>query len=147
MGDKAIASKLEKLRLEQQEAGDEDREEDGDEDEEEEFGEPFRPLNKFEIYRMRALQKIDQVRAETIEVEYEKERVALEAKYIALRQPLVDDRAQILAGTKAVPQEDDEETAGLPGEKIARPGSHRTHHTEPRPPALPCPALPLPLSH
>ena len=123
MADK-LSKKLEKIRLAALNAAeDEENEEneEGEDEEDEEFeAEPFRPLTKFEMYRMNALRKIDEGR-DAIDVEYQKERVALEAKYITLRQPLFDDRANIISGTKDVPQVDDEMTAeakGKPGNQM-----------------------------
>lgn len=108
-----MASKLQKIKLEKQE---DDEDEDYDEEEDDEdYGAPIRPLNKFEEYRVAALRLIDESN-ETLKNEYEKERIALEHKYIGLRTPNFEQRAKIIAGSVEVPQVDD---ASKPSSAVA----------------------------
>ena len=93
--------------------GDDD-EEDEEEEEEKGFGGngafPPQDLTAFERFRVSALRKLDEEGFGAVNAEYDKERIALETKYLGLRAPLYEQRAKIIAGTVPVPQVDSEST-------------------------------------
>jgi len=101
-----LNEKLSKLKMQ---GGDDDEE---DEDEEGVF--PLRDLNAFEMARVKALEKLQEDEFGALDQEYDKERVALEAKYISLRAPLFEQRAKIIAGSVAVPALEAEEGSEVP---------------------------------
>jgi nucleosome assembly protein 1-like 1 len=89
--------------------------------EEEEEEDPLADLPKKVLIRLEALKKLQENQAD-LETEFEKERKLLELKYEKLYQPLYQERAQIVAGTKEVegissltPEEAQENVKGIPG--------------------------------
>ena len=71
---------------------------------------PPQDLTAFERFRVSALRKLDAEGFGAVNAEYDKERIALETKYLGLRAPLYEQRAKIIAGTVPVPQVDSEST-------------------------------------
>lgn len=54
---------------------------------------------------------------EKIDLDYKQERIALEKKYLDLKQVVIDQRQQIVSGEVEVPAEADEEVSGEKGEE------------------------------
>ena len=103
----SLSAKLTKLQMQGKDSGD---------DSEDEGGAELSALTAFELARNKALQKLDAEEFDALQVEYQKERTALEAKYIGLRQPLYEQRAKIISGAVPVPPlEEGEGPAPAPG--------------------------------
>ena len=100
---KDLAAAMARVKLAQKKDDDEDDEdeeeededdEEEDDDEEEEEGPP---LPKSVLRRVQGLKKLHD-EYEKIVAAYKEERIALEKKYSALRQPLLDSRSQVVRG-------------------------------------------------
>jgi hypothetical protein len=103
----SVGDKKKHTRAEEEEEDDDSEEEGDDEDEEE--GDDLQDLPKKVLKRVVAIRKIHNS-VEEIDLEYKKERIALEQKYLALKQPLYEARNQIISGEVEAPV--DESTPG-----------------------------------
>lgn len=131
----AKVSVNDKKRKDEEEEEDEEEDEEDDEDDEDDDG--MGNLPKKVLKRVVAIRKIHSS-VEDIDLEYKKERIALEQKYLALKQPLFDARDKIISGeveapeeeaapeaaSEAVEDEDEEDVDGIPGFWLQCLGAH-----------------------
>jgi nucleosome assembly protein 1-like 1 len=89
---------------------DEDDDEDGDndEDEDDDEEEDTLPMTKGMIAKVIALTK-QQREMDVMDEEYKKERMELEKKYLALKQPIFEDRRKLVAGEIPPPEPEQNE--------------------------------------
>lgn len=126
-----VIDKLKAKKQEEEEEDDEEEEEDGDEE-----GDDFiADLPKKVVKRVVAIRKLH-TEVEKLDAEYKKERIALEQKYLALKQPIFESRNQIISGEVEAPvdetaeaepeeaSESEEPVAGIPGFWLQCLGAH-----------------------
>ena len=108
----AVNKVINKLK-DQKKREEDEEEEDEDEGDEEEDGEeenPLADLPKKVVKRVVAIRKLHN-EVQNLDAEYKKERIALEQKYLALKQPILENRNKIVSGEIEAPADETSESS------------------------------------